>query len=562
MLAKEGDHFRIKLISGIILGRLPLDNNPIVVHLSGFRILFILALEERKIMPKTPSSKLFNLVKSLSGSEKRYFKIFVNSQGSRDNKYLQLFDAIDGQEEFDDEVLKEVVYGEEPIQSRKYSELKAYLYELILKSLQSYDEKSSVGHRLKNMMQGVRALFRRSLFDDCKDHLVKARKLAYRYEQFNTVLEALDWEKKIAYAETDIDFLDKELARIAAEENKVLNQLRMISEYRNIFFSLLVSLRKHTVVKRDEQKQMLQEIIESPLIQEYERANSHTARVIYHRIYSIYHFAASDQQGFYQKNQELIALMESEPHILQEDVSEYISALSNLIRSCGEMGHLEEMEEKLEKLYSVTPKSLDDELKIHRQYYQAKLSLCMLKGAFDEGIRVLNRHLKERKRFEEGLFESHTFYYIYFYITFGAGEYSRALDFLNQWLNLPSTVERQDLQSMSRMLNLMVHYELGNFELLESLIRSTYRFLKKRNELDDMERKTINLIRKLVETPSKKMLKEDFKRFKEQFEGLSQQAGTPRLYTNAVVAWFESKIEGRGFSEILQKEFKRQFHKD
>ena len=93
-------------------------------------------------MPKTPSSKLYNLVKSLSGSEKRYFKIFVNSQGSKDNKYLQLFDAIDVQEEFDDELLKALVYGEEPIQSRKYSELKAYLYELILRSLQSYDEKS------------------------------------------------------------------------------------------------------------------------------------------------------------------------------------------------------------------------------------------------------------------------------------------------------------------------------------------------------------------------------------------------------------------------------------
>ena len=225
------------------------------------------------------------------------------------------------------------------------------------------------------------------------------------------------------------------------------------------------------------------------------------------------------------------------------------------------MGRLAEMEENLEKLYNVTPRSLDDELKIHRQYYQAKLSLCMLKGTFGEGLQILNRHLKERRRFEQSLFESHTFYYIYFYITFGAGEYSQALDFLNQWLSLPSTVERQDLQSLSRMLSLMVHYELGNFELMESLIRSTYRFLKKRDELDDMERKTINLIRKLVETPSKRMLKEDFKRFKEQFEGLSQQAGTPRLYTNAVVAWFESKIEGRGLSEILQEDFKRQFHK-
>ena len=47
-------------------------------------------------MPKTPSTKLFNLVKSLSGSEKRYFKIFVGKQGHKGNKYLLLFDAIDG----------------------------------------------------------------------------------------------------------------------------------------------------------------------------------------------------------------------------------------------------------------------------------------------------------------------------------------------------------------------------------------------------------------------------------------------------------------------------------
>lgn len=512
-------------------------------------------------MPKTPSNKLFNLVKSLSGSEKRYFKIFVNGQGDKDNKYLQLFDAIDEQEAFDDEALMGIVYGGEPVQSRKYSELKAYLYGLILKSLQAYDEKSSVGHRLKSMLQGVRVLFRRSLFDDCKDHLAKARKLAYRYEQFNAALEALEWEKKIAYAETDIDFLDKELGRIAGEEKEVQGQLGVISAYRNIFLTMLVSIRKHTVIRREEQKRVLSEAMRSPLLQDYTLASSHTARVIYHRIYSLYYFASSDQQGFYRKNQELIALMESEPHMLQEDVSEYISALSNLIRSCGEMGLLEEMEENLEKLYRVAPRSLDDELKVHRQYYQAKLSLCMLKGAFEEGARILNRHLKERRRFEQSLFESHTFYYIYFYITFGAGEYSRALDFLNQWLSLPSTVERQDLQSLSRILNLMVHYELGNFELLESLIRSTYRFLKKRNELDDMERKTISLIKKLVEAPSKKMLKEDFKSFREQFEGLSQQAGTPRLYTNAVVAWFESKIEGRSFPEIIQEEFRRQFQK-
>lgn len=186
-------------------------------------------------MAKTPSNKLFVLVKSLSGSEKRYFKLFITGKEKGNNKYARLFDAIDFQLEFDDDALKKAVYGRAQIETRKYSELKSYLYFLILKSLQSYDEKSSVDYRLKNMLLGVRTLFKRSFFDDCKDVLKKAKKIATDYEDFNTLIEILDWEKKIAYTQTDIAFLDKELDRITAEEQNYLQRLNNISEYRSIF---------------------------------------------------------------------------------------------------------------------------------------------------------------------------------------------------------------------------------------------------------------------------------------------------------------------------------------
>ncbi|MEL6660584.1 MAG: hypothetical protein AAFR36_29230, partial [Bacteroidota bacterium] len=74
-------------------------------------------------MPKTPSSRLFDLIKSLSGSEKRYFKV-VNKMEAN-SKYRLLFEAIEAQEVFKDEALQRAVYGNEEIQSRKYSELKA-----------------------------------------------------------------------------------------------------------------------------------------------------------------------------------------------------------------------------------------------------------------------------------------------------------------------------------------------------------------------------------------------------------------------------------------------------
>ncbi len=515
-------------------------------------------------MPKTPSVKLFQLIKSLSGSEKRYFKVFTGKQNGRDNKYLVLFDAIDAQEAFDEEALKQKIYGRGPIQSRKYSELKAYLYKLIVESLQSYDESASADHRVKQMLQGVRALFQRSLFEDCKEYLAKAKKQAYKYELFTSILEILGWEKHLAYTEADIGFLDQELARIEAQEQEALDKLRKISAYRNIFFRLLVSLRKDASLRGEAFKMRLSGIVDSPLLEDYGQANSHQAQVLFYRIRSLYYYATAELERFYQESKALIALMESQPHMLQEDVSEYISALNNFIRSCGETKRLEEMEHNLEKLYHVIPKSRDDELKIHRQYYQAKFMLCITRGEFEQGLASLEQHLKERQRFSENTFETQTFYYSYFYICFGAGSYGQALEFLNQWLDLPNTVDRQDLQGVARILNLIVHYELGNHELLESLLRSAYRFLKKLDKLHEVEKKVMNFIRKAVEAPSKRELREAYEILREEFADLSQQPLTKTFFSKAfdIMSWLESKIENKPFAEIIQRKFSEQYAKE
>ncbi|MEL7021626.1 MAG: hypothetical protein AAGK47_08460, partial [Bacteroidota bacterium] len=65
-------------------------------------------------MAKTPSEKLFKLVKSLSAPEKRYFKLFVSGKGKKDSKYILLFDAIDAMKVFDEELLKASVYKDKP----------------------------------------------------------------------------------------------------------------------------------------------------------------------------------------------------------------------------------------------------------------------------------------------------------------------------------------------------------------------------------------------------------------------------------------------------------------
>jgi len=508
-------------------------------------------------MPKTPSNKLYRLVHALSGPEKRYFKVLAGAQNDKDNKYLQLFDAIEQQSAFDDEALKEQIYGSRDIQSRKYSELKGYLYEMILKSLQAYDEKSSVAYRLKHLLLSVRVLFRRSLFEDCKEVLKKARKLAQRYERFRELLEILEWEKQIAYTQAKVDYLDRELHRIEQEERRVLERIKTIADYRNTFFRLLVATRKKTA-RSGELKQTLSDIVDTPLLKEFALADSHQAKVLYYRALSVYYFANAELQEFYQSSQQLISLMESQPHYLKEDVSEYIAALSNAIMSCGVLGKDEELEPLLAQLRSVEPITSDDELKIHRQYYQGMFSLCITTGRFEEGYRALQEHLQELKRFNQAPFQTQSFFLFYFYLSFGAGQYEEALDYLNDWLELPQTVERPHLQGAARMLNLIVHFELNHYELLESLLRSTYRFLKKRGQLYEVERLTLNFIRQALEAPSTKALREAYNSLKAEFEDLSQQPQTKAFFTKVfdILAWLESKTEGMTFAEVVQRKYK------
>ncbi len=512
-------------------------------------------------MPKTPSNKLYELIQSLSGSEKRYFKIFVRDKGDKNSKYIQLFDAMDAQETFDDEALRALIYPDKKIQSRKYSELKAYLYELILKSLQSYDEKTSVDFRLQYLLNSIKVLFRRVRFEDAQELLAKAQKLAVKYEKFEILVKLLDWEKQIAYAETNIGYLDKNLPRIEQLEMETIADIQNLAVYRNTFFKLLVSLRKDASMRKTEQKERLLELLQRPELSNISHARSHHARILYYRIYTFYYYATADFVQFRKEGEKLIALIESKPHFLKESVTTFISALSNLLMACILTSDYEAAEKNLQKLKKIQPITADDELKIHRQYYTVKFRLCINTGQFEEGLRALDEHFErlEKGKLNRKIFESESFYFQYICIYFGTGVYDKALEYLNHWLNSPKSIQRQDLQSLARIINLIIHYEMGNTLLLDSLIRSTYRFLNKRNALYQLEARLIHFIRTILAIPSKKERKEAFTELKAEIEEMAKDKKVKAmLQLFDLEAWLESKILNMSFTKVVKEKYRLQ----
>lgn len=82
-----------------------------------------------------PSNELFNLIKSLTKSEKRFFKLSSSIQSGEKN-YFKLFDYIDDQSEYDEAKLKEHFKTERFI--KHLPSEKNHLYKLILKSLRQF----------------------------------------------------------------------------------------------------------------------------------------------------------------------------------------------------------------------------------------------------------------------------------------------------------------------------------------------------------------------------------------------------------------------------------------
>jgi hypothetical protein len=507
-------------------------------------------------MPKTPSSKLFNLIHSLSGSEKRYFKIFASKSNANDVKYLQLFEAIERQEVYAEKAIKQLIYDTTIFETRKFAELKNYLYELILRSLQGYDEQSSVDYKLKNMLANVRVLAKRSFYKECKDILAKAKKVAERYEQFLVVLEIISWERRIAYAESNISFLDKNLKRLNEEEEVCIYKLQNEFSYWNVYFNLLIHSKKEATLRSEEKKQWLKNFFDNKLLAPNAEIPTVQSNVLYHRSYGYYYYSIGDYQRFYEENNKLIDLIEEYPTRLREDPSHYISVINNQIFACGMLRRYNEVNENLEKLKSVQAKTVDDSFKIFTQYYLNKLILHTESGDFKTGKEIINNREREKVHFKKQIFQEN-FHLLYAYIYFGSKDYEEASIWLNKLLDMPKTIVRQDLQSVARIINLIVHFEIGNNLLLESLLRSTYRYLRKQDRFHEFESRILKFIRKSKDLATKRELKVAFVELKVELKILSEKDSEKAIfrYFN-FMAWLDSKINENNFAEEVQINYK------
>ena len=137
---------------------------------------------------------------------------------------------------------------------------------------------------------------------------------------------------------------------------------------------------------------------------------------------------------------------------------------------------------------------------------------------------------------------------------FGSEDYSTCIDYMQKIINDPTDL-RYDLQCYARLLHMMSHYEMGNFSIMESLIKSVYRFMSKMQNLTVVEEEMFRFLRSSFHV-SRHKLKQELEVFLNKIKHLEKNRFETRAFAYLdVISWVESKVYQTSMSQVIHDKY-------
>jgi tetratricopeptide (TPR) repeat protein len=504
-----------------------------------------------------PSSELFKLIKSLSKSEKRFFKLSSALQSGEKN-YLKIFDFIEKQGHYDEEELK-LAFLNETFVKHLPSE-KNHLYRLILKSLRVYYSEQSASSILKQELKNVEILYSKALYKECEKFVQRAKSLAQENEEFYYWYELISWEKRLLEAAYEDGEFSQDLDVIVAEEETVIEKLRNVAEYQVIYSKINLIFRSGGFTRNEAERKVVDDISDYHLIKGKNTALSTRASSMCYYIKGLCAATVRNYEDSFQFFNRTKTILDNNPLIKQDLAQRYVLTLSFLIRCHVDNKQFKEAQDLIQEMRSLEKQkgfnSTDISLRILTISFNAEFFLYHAMGDFAKSKRIaeeidfMGGDLIDKIPKEQAVL----FLYNKAYSYFGNGDYKKALQILNEVLNDNEQRLRQDIYSFARIFNLIIHYELENFDFLEYIVKSTNRYLNKYERDYEIEQCVLKHIRKLAKIISPAQRIEIFEKLKEEVETLMKdpQERVILEYFH-LPAWIDSQLKKIDFPTAVQQ---------
>lgn len=471
-----------------------------------------------------PSPRLHKLIQSLSPTEQRYFKLFAQRhKKGGENLYLKLFNAIHRQKSYDEPAIKDRFQGTSFGKSLAFP--KSNLYDQVLRSLQAYHFEKSKQAYFRSAQDKVELLIMRGLYQQGLRILNKAMAKAEEFEQANTVLQMMRVKRELLLRLHGPNVLSQ-IALLAGQEQaweKVFQAEQLAIRLRDSLLIILQEVRRKTQAKNESHLMDLRKELDD--LHTIEKMSFQGKVALFQADAHYYHLMDEFHQ-VHTAYDSLVKLWKRHPHQVADNPSRYANAVSAWLYSKAQIDEFDEALSEIQKWRSQEGLDEAHQARVFKITFPLELFIYLNSGQFTKAIEItpdISDGLKKFKSYLSPNVQLALYYNLVLMHLLG-GKPKGGLHWANRILQMDAGEIRKDIQAITPLLEKILHYELGNFEVLESWFRAVDYRQRKNTLLPQLDQIILKLLKGLLD--GDKLEKECYREFLTQ---LREFASLPKV---------------------------------
>jgi len=503
----------------------------------------------------TKFQSLVLLTQSMTLSEKKAFRIKASRHKSKPD-YIVLYNFIGKNQELKIETLQIELLKK--LSKTSFETSVKYLYDLLLESMLDLRRTQDSYYSLFNKILKARILYEKSLFDECFELLEEVMVQGQKHENYHALLLASRFELEYLLALNFPDVDEKTLLKKQFRLTEILNYLRKINEQ-----SSLYGLLKHRIVykghaRSEKQKEELNDLVfsEISIVASLSLDNFEISKQ--HQLFqSNYLISVGDYQSALNSYYELNNLFETNKHLWSSPPIYYLHTLEGVLESLRSIHNYDGMTYFVNQLKTIDHPSADFRINLTCIIFLYELFPLLDRGDFVSSNLLMENYkdnlfdnlfaLNLTRQAELCLYTS--------LIYFGNSEFHKAHKFLNQIILKGKNYYFLPVFRTIRLVNLMILYKLGDFDLIKYEIRSIKRALAEPEKGNKIERFLLKFLSKKLPISTLKR-KQLWTKIEKEFDEIRHDVFEQQLLIIFdFTAWVESLIWRLPLSEILQKKW-------
>ena len=428
---------------------------------------------------------LFELIHSLSPSEKRYFKVHADKYvgAGYKSQYEKLFDALNNWPagEYDEKEFKKKSKGKTFL--KNLADEKAYLRDLLLKTLRNYHSENNPEAQLHEMFLNIRLLINKGLRNQAYDIIGRARKLAEETEQLSELLVINDFLLTL-YRMSPKD-AEGTISEIEQKEALFLEQLKATRK------ALHLRTRIIEIQTTSQWKQRAAEadkIMETVLAME---DNGHLTQRAELSLLNIKQYYYVNQHRYRESlDATLVWLEKIESRVdnFKYSSDQYRVTVANFLLCALRLEQFELFPAAIEKIKRLETESEKEAAECFRLSAQYELVYLLNTGNFelaDTTLIYVEEGLKQHRRFLS-VIQIVDYRFNIALLFFLRKKYTECLKQITELYHLSGRDERFAFTTtMARVMEWLCHASTDNFDVLDSMNRNLKRYLGDRNLKSD-----------------------------------------------------------------------------